>query len=293
VRLAARAPGKVNLCLFLGPTRPDGRHEVVTVIESLSLADELTYEPADEDEVICAGVEGPNLAAAALAAFRERVGGPPAALTIDKHVPVAAGMGGGSADAAAALRLAAHASGRPDEPALPELAAALGTDVPSQLRPGLTLGTGAGEQIEPAPARAEHGVLILPLPTPLATPAVYAEADRLGLRRTPEDLAERLAQVRAALEAGPDWPPALTVNDLEPAARALCPPIDDALDAARVAGADVALVSGSGPTVVGIFHGIDGAGRAAEAAATLQGRFPGAAAAIPVDAAFAAVRELP
>jgi 4-diphosphocytidyl-2-C-methyl-D-erythritol kinase len=293
VTLAARAPGKVNLCLFVGPTRPDGRHEAVTVIESVSLADELTYEAAAEDEVVCPGVEGPNLATAALAAFRERVGGSPARLTIAKHVPVAAGMGGGSADAAAALRLAAHAAGRPDHPALPGLAAALGTDVPSQLRPGLTLGTGAGERVAPAPARAEHGLLILPQPAPLSTPAVFAEADRLGLPRTADDLAERLQDVRAALEAGPDWPAALTVNDLEPAARSLCPAIEEALDAARVAGADVAFVAGSGPTVIGIFHGVDGGGRAAEAAATLQGRFPGVAAAFGVDAAFAAVRELP
>jgi 4-diphosphocytidyl-2-C-methyl-D-erythritol kinase len=289
VKLATYAPGKVNLCLFVGPTRADGRHEVVTVIESVSLADELTYEPAERNEVVCPGVDGPNLAAAALDAY----GGEPARITIDKHVPVAAGMGGGSADAAAALRLAAHAAGTPDDAALPELAATLGADVPSQLRPGVTVGTGAGEVVEPAPVRADHGLLIVPSEAQLSTPAVYAEADRLGLTRTRDELAERLKAVRGALDDGADWPAHLTVNDLEPAACSLCPSIDDTLQAVRAAGADLAFVAGSGPTVIGIFNGAEGAGAAAEAASSLHARFPGVAAAIPVDAAFAGVRELP
>jgi 4-diphosphocytidyl-2-C-methyl-D-erythritol kinase len=288
-KLTAFAPGKINLCLFLGPTRADDRHELVTVFESLSLADELTYEPAERTEVSCPGVEGPNLAAAALDAY----GGESARITIVKHVPVAAGMGGGSADAAAALRLAAHAAGRPDDPKLAELATGLGADVPSQLRPGVTLGTGAGDVVEPAAARADHGVLIVPSTATLATPAVYAEADRLGLSRSREELVAKLTAVREALAAGPDWPAELTVNDLEPAARSLCPAIGETLQAILAAGADRAFVAGSGPTVVGWFDGAEGAGAAAEAAASLQGRFPGAAAAIPVDAAFAAVRELP
>jgi len=163
--LRALAPGKTNLCLFLGPTRADGLHELVSVIEPLSLADELTLEPlpggapvaaapgagdmgcaAGEDEVVCAGVEGPNLAGAALAAFRAASGweGPPLRLTIAKRVPVAAGMGGGSGDAAAALRLAAHAAGRPaDDPLLARLAPQLGADVP-EAEIGLRLDRGEG-----------------------------------------------------------------------------------------------------------------------------------------------------
>ncbi len=159
--LHALAPGKVNLCLFLGETRADGLHELVSVIEPLSLADELTLErlpggapvaaavgagdmgcAAGEDEVACAGVEGPNLAGDALAAFRAASGwdGPPLRLTIAKRVPVAAGMGGGSGDAAAALRLIAHAAGRPaDDPLLARLAPRLGADVPSQIAPGPVL----------------------------------------------------------------------------------------------------------------------------------------------------------
>src|ERR687896_644150 len=124
--LTARAPGKVNLSLLVGAPRPDGLHPLASVVQAVSLADELTLRPADgaEDEVVCAGVTGPNLAAAALRAFRETTGwnAPAQRLEIVKRVPVAAGMGGGSADAAAALRLAPPAArGAPPAP-VPELA---------------------------------------------------------------------------------------------------------------------------------------------------------------------------
>src|SRR3954466_4193037 len=120
LRESARA--KINLCLFVGPVRAsDGRHELVSVMQSVTLADELVLEAAAPsatgDEVVCPGVEGPNLAADALAAFRAATGwdGPPVRITIAKRVPVAAGMGGGSADAAAALRLAARAAAIDDD----------------------------------------------------------------------------------------------------------------------------------------------------------------------------------
>ncbi len=309
--LRALAPGKTNLCLFVGPTRADGLHALVSLIEPLSLADELTLEPlpggagvaaavgvgdagcaAGEDEVVCAGVEGPNLAGAALAAYRSASGwdGPPQRLTIVKRVPVAAGMGGGSGDAAAALRLAAHAAGRPDDTLLAMLAPRLGADVLSQVEPGLVIVGGAGENVKPAAARAPHGMLVLPSAQRLSTPDVFREADRLGLVCTLEELAERRAALEHALAASPELPSELLVNDLEPAARSLCPSIDDALAAARAAGADHALVSGSGPTVVGIFWGAEGEQAATDAAAALQSRFPGAVGARPVDASFAAVR---
>ncbi len=140
MKLTARAPGKVNLCLFLGPTRADGRHELVTVLESVSLADELELRVLEDDhgpdQVTCEGVEGPNLAEKALSGLRARGWeAPPVQLTIAKRIPVAAGMGGGSADAAATLRLAVEvAPGRPEEVAA--LAAELGSDVPSQLAAG-------------------------------------------------------------------------------------------------------------------------------------------------------------
>ena len=311
-RLRALAPGKTNLCLFLGPTRADGLHELVTLIEPLSLADELTLEPLPDasgvaaavgvgdggcavgaDEVVCPGVAGPNLAGEALAAYRAASGwdGPPQRLTIRKRVPVAAGMGGGSGDAAAALRLAAHAAGRAEEPELLALLAPrLGADVPSQLAPGLVLVGGAGEDVEPALPRTPHGVLVLPSAHRLSTPDVFREADRLGLQRSADELRERRAALASALAAGPELPEELIVNDLEVAARSLCPAIDGALAAARHAGADQALVSGSGPTVVGLFWGENGEQAAIEAAATLRDRFPSAVGTAPVAAAFAAVR---
>ena len=115
--LGELAPAKVNLGLTLGPTRADGRHELVTVMQPVDLCDRVRLLPtelgATSDEVHCPGVEGDNLAAAALRAFRERTGwtGAPVRLEIVKRIPVAAGMAGGSADAAAALRLAARAAG--------------------------------------------------------------------------------------------------------------------------------------------------------------------------------------
>ncbi|HEU4657002.1 MAG TPA: hypothetical protein VFR97_05735 [Capillimicrobium sp.] len=283
-----RAPAKINVCLFLGPTRPqDGRHELVSIMQSLTLADELTLTPADPaasgDEVVCPGVDGPNLAGAALAAFRAATGwdAPPQRLEIAKRVPVAAGMGGGSGDAAAALRLAARASGLGDEALLLELASGLGADVPAQVRPGRSLATGMGEHVERLPDGAPFGVLVLPGPGELSTAAVYREADRQGLARDAGELARRHAAVRAAVAGGGELPPDLLVNDLADAARALEPRIDDALAEARSAGADVVMVSGSGPTVLGLFLGADGPRRAAGAASRLAGRDPAPLVAAP------------
>ncbi|MGA2320161.1 MAG: 4-(cytidine 5'-diphospho)-2-C-methyl-D-erythritol kinase [Solirubrobacteraceae bacterium] len=292
------APAKVNLGLFLGPTRDsDHRHELVTVMQSISLADELTLTAAPagvvEDEVLCPGLAGPpgaNLAAAALKAFRVRTGwdAPPLRLQIDKRIPVAGGLGGGSADAAATLRLARHASGLGDEELLLELAAGLGADVPAQVSPGCWLASGAGERLqalaEPSPSFA---VLVLALDAELSTAAVYAEADRLGLGRAPTALEDRRRALLHAWRApAPGQTPPLGQgrellhNDLEPAAVSLCPQIADVLAQARRAGAELALVSGSGPTVIGL----GGAGPAAE---RLRGRVPGPICATPVGAAFA------
>ncbi len=185
-------------------------------------------------------------------------------------------MGGGSSDAAATLRLAAHAAGHPVPAAL---APRLGADVASLVRPGRVLMTGAGEHVEPL-APAPVGVLVLPVDAELSTPAVYREADRLGLTRSHAELEQLDALVRVGT-----WAPD---NDLQDAARSLCPLIDAALAAARDAGADHVLVSGSGPTVVGLFGGADGPARAAAAAA--QSGWPRAVAAEPVDEAWAAVR---
>jgi len=288
----ALAPAKVNLGLFVGPVRAgDRRHELVTVMQAISLADELRLLPAGagarEDEIVCPGVPGPagaNLASAALKAFRAATGwdARPVRLEITKRVPVAAGLGGGSADAAAALRLARQASGLGDEQLLRELGSELGADVPAQLAPGRWLAAGAGERLHRLPdPNPPLELLVLPLARELSTAAVYAEADRLGPGREPEELREHHGRLLAALELGAPLPRAgeLLVNDLQQAAVSLCPEIAEALSQAHDAGAEQVLVSGSGPTVVGLFAGArrpsSGAPTPAErAAARLAGRVP-------------------
>jgi 4-diphosphocytidyl-2-C-methyl-D-erythritol kinase len=304
--LRALAPAKINLGLFVGPPRADRRHELVSVMQSISLADTLTLREAPVggggDLVVCPGVAGPpqrNLAASALAAFRAatRWDATPLELRIDKRVPVAAGLGGGSGDAAAALRLAAAASGLGDEALLLELAAELGADVPAQVRPGRWLARGAGERLCPLPEpRAPFGILVLPAAAALSTAAVYAQADRIGAAaRGASELDERHDALARALAGGAALPAVeLLANDLQDAARALRPEIDVALAQARAAGADVALVSGSGPTVLGLFAGRDGPERARAAAASLLAErrsagAPAALAAEPVEERFAVV----
>jgi len=256
------APAKLNLCLYLGRPREDGLHELCSLFEPLALADLIEVQPAERDEVICPGVEGENLAARALVALRERGWDrEPLRVEIEKRVPVAAGLGGGSGDAAAILRLAAG-----EVADLPELAAELGADVPSQLRPALALVRGAGERVELMPDPAEHAAVLLPGGGGLSTAAVFAEADRLGLGREPEELDELAARLREVAGAGasPLDYPELLVNDLEPAALSLRPEIGAALEELRGAGAPVAILSGSGPTAAGLFPDLAAAQAAAE-----------------------------
>jgi 4-diphosphocytidyl-2-C-methyl-D-erythritol kinase len=268
------APAKVNLCLYVGPTRDDGRHELVSIFQPIALTDEVELEPAGlgsaADRVICPGVNGENLAALALERFRERTGwdGRPVRLRIEKRIPIAAGMAGGSADAGAALRLVARAAGIDNDALLRAIGAELGADVAAQVRPRRYLATGAGERLTPLPPPAPYGVLVLPSRAELSTADVYREFDRLGLQRDAADLAARL---RAVSTAAADLPDELIVNDLEPAARALCPEIDEALATARQVGAHHALVCGSGPTVIGLFGDLRGA---RGAAARLSARTP-------------------
>ena len=279
--MLVHAPAKLNLGLYLGRARPDGLHELCSLFEPLALADLIRIEEAERDEVICAGVEGENLAARALAALRERGwDAPPLRIEIEKRTPVAAGLGGGSADAAAVLRLAVPEPGNPSRRLssirrqaseglvedLPGIAAELGADVPSQLRPALALVRGAGERVEPLPTPAEHAALLLPGGGGLSTKAVFDEADRLGLGRGEAALEGIATDLRAAAGAGasPLTYAHLLVNDLEPAARSLRPDIGDALDALHATDAGAVFLSGSGPTAVGLFPTL----AAAEAAAS-------------------------
>jgi 4-diphosphocytidyl-2-C-methyl-D-erythritol kinase len=307
--LRTLAPAKINLGLFVGPMRADGRHELVTVMQPISLADVLTLEAAPAaaaDEVACPGIQGENLAARAIALFRGATGwdGAPVRLSIDKRIPVAAGMGGGSADAGAALRLLRAASGLGDRELLLALAAELGADVPALLAPARTLASGAGELLEPVPDPVSPvGVLVLAQAHGLSTAQVYEQADRASAdrggadrprkARAAQDLRERREELRTALALGAPLPAnVLLANDLQRASQSLSPDIAPALAQAEEAGAEHAFVSGSGPTVVGVFARANGPERARRAAAALAGRVPAPIAAETVGAGFAAVRPL-
>jgi 4-diphosphocytidyl-2-C-methyl-D-erythritol kinase len=271
-----RAPAKINLCLYLGPTRDDGRHELVTLFDSVSLFDDLEATSAAQDEVVCDGVDGPNLVSDALGALRGAGwAAPPLRVTITKRIPVAAGMGGGSADAAALLRLAPRL-GFTDGASRLRIAGRLGADVPSQLVPGPWLGVGAGHRLLPAPSLPLYSVVVVPQPFALSTADVYRESDRLSLGRS----AVELDVVRHQLTLG--FSADLIVNDLAPAALSLAPRLGETLDEVLRAGADDAIVCGSGPTVIGLFWGADRASRAHEAASRLRADHPAVVSADPV-----------
>ena len=289
-RLVEDAPGKVNLCLYLGPTRTDGRHELVTVYESVKMTDTLTLTVIDgpHDEVVCTGVDGPNLVGGTLAELRAAGWqAPPVRIEIEKRIPIAAGMAGGSADAAAALRLATRLGEKDprwhlDSTTAFAVARSVGSDVPAQIVPGLSLGTGAGDVVEQLAPLAEHALAIVPLDYELSTPDVYREADRLALPRDAEDLAFRLTEVSGWMRRGARPPARVLVNDLEAAARSLCPVIDDALELLQAQGPDVVFVSGSGPTCVGLWWGERAVWVAEEAVRWLRTEFPRSLAVTPV-----------
>jgi 4-diphosphocytidyl-2-C-methyl-D-erythritol kinase len=263
--LLLHAPAKLNLCLFIGPPREDGLHEIRSLFEPISLADEIEVTDSAEDEVVCPDVGGTNIAATALAALRDRGwDGPPLRVEISKRIPLAGGLGGGSADAAAVLRLA---DGKVE--GIVEIAAALGADVTSQIQPRFSFIAGAGERVEPLSPPGEHAVVLLPERQGLSTADVYAQADALGLGREPAELEAIGERLRAAAGQGasPLDYSGLLVNDLEPAALSLRPSIGEALDALRGAGAEQALMTGSGPTAFGLFRDL----ASAEAAASELG----------------------
>ncbi len=254
-----RAFAKLNLILHVGAPRADGLHPLCSVFASLDLADAVEVEVARSgpDSIDCPGVHAPNLAEAALLAFRRRAPSlPPLRVTIEKRIPVAAGLGGGSADAAAVLRCANRLCEQPlSSDALHEVAAGLGSDVPSQVEPGHALVQGVGEILEPVEL-PRLGVVLAPQLEGLSTAEVYAQLDRMAGWR------ERLdPQPLRDFARRPD--PGALENDLQPAAIALRPELAAGLGALGELGAWGTLMSGSGPTCFGLFADREQADRAA------------------------------
>jgi 4-diphosphocytidyl-2-C-methyl-D-erythritol kinase len=258
------APAKLNLVLQVGRVREDGLHELASLFASLELADAVAVEtaPSAPDEVIAPGVEEPNLAQAAIDELRGALGGdlPPLRVAIEKRIPIAAGLGGGSADAAAVLRAANRIAGDPlGASELRRLGARIGADVPSQVEPRHALVTGAGEHVEPI-GLEPLPVVLVPAEAGLSTAAVYAEADRIPTTRErldPAALRELAARPAAEIAARLE-------NDLERAAISLRPELEETLAAVRGSGALAARVTGSGPTVFGIYPDAAAAAAAAE-----------------------------
>ncbi|MEO3812078.1 4-(cytidine 5'-diphospho)-2-C-methyl-D-erythritol kinase [Sphaerisporangium sp. B11E5] len=268
--VTVRVPAKVNLQLAVGPRRDDGFHDLVNVFQAVSLFDEVTAstgpgvgEPVTVGDVTArVSVEGEaagqvpldenNLAVRAALAAGARAGRPvDVALHIRKAIPVAGGMAGGSADAAAALVACDELWGLAlprDE--LMEIAADLGSDVPFALLGGTAVGTGRGEKLTALPGTGEYHWVFALADTGLSTAKVYAECDRL--REATGDLAawpEISERLLAALEAGDAKELGESLaNDLQPAAVLLHRPLSRTLSAGRDHGALGALVSGSGPT---------------------------------------------
>ncbi|MEX0674872.1 MAG: hypothetical protein WD067_08855 [Gaiellaceae bacterium] len=241
------APAKINLALVVGTPRPDGKHEVATVLQRVDLADRVQLEPS-EDRLVVGGYPGDTLVRRALEVLAEEAGTEPRwRATITKRIPVAAGLAGGSSDAAAALRLANETLAEPlSDDRLQALAAGLGADVPFFLRPGPQLGTGDGSELAPLELPQDFFVLLwLPHGAEKAsTAAVYEQFDRRG---GPDGFEERRAALLEALErvSRPRDLAALPANDLGHS------PLADEL---RELGAFRADVSGAGPTVYGLFH---------------------------------------
>lgn len=255
--VTVRVPGKVNLYLAVGDRRPDGYHELTTVFHAVSLADEVTVRNADmlSVEVVGEGAEvvptdDRNLAWRAAELMAKHVGrAPDVSITIEKSIPVAGGMAGGSADAAAVL-VAMNVLWELGVPRrdLHTLAAQLGSDVPFALHGGTALGTGRGEQLATVLARDTFHWVLAFADSGLSTPAVFTELDRLREAGTPPRL-DAAEPVLAALAAGdPHQLAPLLGNELQAAAVSLDPGIRRALRAGVEAGALAGIVSGSGPT---------------------------------------------
>jgi 4-diphosphocytidyl-2-C-methyl-D-erythritol kinase len=254
VRLITTAPAKVNLVLRVGPTRPDGYHDLVSLLAPLDLGDGVEVRVGARAGPITCRVPGHreldgerNLAARAAGAFRRRFSTDRAiAIRILKRTPITAGLGGGSSDAAAVLRCLARAFRVRDATALAEVGLSIGSDVPFFLGPGPAWAAGRGERLRPASVGPLHLVLLYPRDPALAIRAAdaYRWLDQDRRHRTVPPLP------RPTL-----WRPTLLGNDLQAACVRRHPALDRFMELLSGVGATATLMSGSGPTVFGLFAG--------------------------------------
>ncbi len=296
-RVHARAPGKINVFFEVGGIAPDGYHPVASVYQAVSLFEDVWARVGDADTITVTGdvdvsgvpLDGTNLALRAARRVADVVGWTGGIhLDIHKGVPVAGGMGGGSADAAAALVAVNELIGAGLGPLeLQALGAGLGADVPFSVLGGTAIGTGHGDELAPALARGRFDWVLVPSDEGLSTPAVYGELDRL---RAVPDISPDYGTPRIdpvvlqALRAGDAAALAGAVhNDLQRAALSLRPTLAEVLHRGESAGALVGVVSGSGPTLA--FLASDSAAAAELAASFTASGHPALAAHGPVPGA--------
>jgi 4-diphosphocytidyl-2-C-methyl-D-erythritol kinase len=260
-KVTVRVPAKINLQLSVGPREADGYHNLVTVFQAISIFDEVTVEftPAKSgvtisitgDQTHGVPADANNLAVKAVELMAKEYDlEVDAHIEIKKAIPVAGGMAGGSADAAATIVAIdyLYSLGMSREE-MTEIASQLGSDVPFMLSGGTAIGTGHGEQLTAALSRGTYHWVLALSTVGLSTPAVYTECDRL---RSGSEIAEPQTNeqlMQALLAADPKAVGANLVNDLQAAACSLRPALRLVLDVGQEYGALGALVSGSGPTV--------------------------------------------
>ena len=257
--MTVRAPAKVNCELRVGPLGADGYHELSTVFMAVGLYDEVTVTRADRWSVTTTGPyaalvpEGADnlaLRAAKLLARHMRVTRAAVAIRIDKSIPVAGGMAGGSADAAAALLACDHVWGlRLDRDELLHLGAQIGSDVPFCLAGGIAIGSGRGERLAPVLARGTYHWVFALSSEGLSTPTVFGEFDRLTAGSRVVAPEPSPAMMTALRSGDPEALGEALVNDLQEPALSLRPGLRAVLDAGMEFGALGAIISGSGPTV--------------------------------------------
>lgn len=255
--VTVRVPAKVNLELLVGPLRADGFHALATVYQAVGLYDDVTVAVADAWGVSVSGAlshgvptDENNLALRAARLLGAERDVEPVHVSIRKGIPVAGGMAGGSADAAATLVALDHLWDlRLERDELEEVACEIGSDVPFLVTGGTAMGSGRGELLAPVLARGSYHWVLALAEGGLSTPQVYAECDRL---RAGTDVPDPVATpaLMAALRTGDphELAPQLT-NDLQAAAVSLRPDLGETLDAGMEYGALGGVVSGSGPTI--------------------------------------------